>query len=93
MEILPGQFVETGLSGKALFIQALEAFLPPAAGFAGAYLVTAGCFPALGESSRIAAGLVFLAAAAAAFSAFRKHFPPPLPRITRILPEEPRAEE
>jgi positive regulator of sigma E activity len=85
-ELSAGQFVETGLSGKALFVQALGAFLPPALGFTGGYLATALAFPSLGEASRAAAGLVLLFAGAAGFYAFRRRFPPKtLPRIVRVL--------
>jgi positive regulator of sigma E activity len=85
-ELSPGQLVETGLSGKLLFTQALGAFLPPAAGFAGGYLATALLFPSLGEASRAAAGLILLFAGAAGFYAFRRRFPPKtLPRILRVL--------
>jgi positive regulator of sigma E activity len=85
-ELAPGQLVETGVSGKALFTQALGAFLVPAAGFAGGYLAAARFFPSLGEASRAAAGALCLFAAGAAFYAFRKRFPPKtLPRILRVL--------
>jgi positive regulator of sigma E activity len=87
VELAPGQLVETGVSGKALFTQALGAFLPPLAGFTGGYLVTAWRFPSLGEAPRAAAGTFLLFAGAAIFHAFRKRFPPKiLPRILRVLP-------
>jgi positive regulator of sigma E activity len=85
-ELAPGQLVETGVSGKALFTQAFGAFLPPAVGFAGAYLAAARCFPSRDEAFRAAAGTLFLFAGATIFYAFRKRFPPKnLPRILRVL--------
>ncbi|MDR3192744.1 MAG: SoxR reducing system RseC family protein [Treponema sp.] len=85
-ELALGRLVEIGVSGTALFIQALEAFLPPLAGFAGGYLLTAWRFPSLGEAPRAAAGVLLLFAAAAAFYAFRKRFPPKtILRIRRVL--------
>jgi hypothetical protein len=84
-ELAPGQLVETG-AGKALFIQALGALLPPVLGFTGGYLATALFLPSLGEASRAATGALLLFAAAAGFYLFRGRFPPKtLPRIVRIL--------
>jgi positive regulator of sigma E activity len=81
-ELLPGQFVETAVSGKSLFTQALGAFLPPAMGFTGGYLATALLFPSLGEASRAMIGLILLFAGGAGFYAFRRRFPSKiLPRI------------
>jgi positive regulator of sigma E activity len=89
-ELEPGQLVETGVGRKALFIQALEALLPPLLGFAGGYLAMALLLPSLGEASRAATGALFLFAGAAGFYAFRKRFPPKtLPRIVRILASKP----
>jgi positive regulator of sigma E activity len=85
-ELSPGQFVETGVSGKTLLTQTLGALLPPATGFTGGYLATTLIFPSLGEASRAAIGLILLFAGAAGFYVFRRHFPPKtLPRIVRIL--------
>jgi positive regulator of sigma E activity len=85
-ELSAGQFVETGVSGRELFVQALGAFLPPAMGFTGGYLAMGLAFPSLGEASRAAAGLVLLFAGAAGFYVFRRRFPPKiLPRVVRVL--------
>jgi positive regulator of sigma E activity len=85
-ELAPGQFVETGVGRKALFIQAFGALLPPVLGFAGGYLATALLLPSLGEASRAAVGAFLLFAGAAGFYLFRRHFPPKtFPRIVRIL--------
>jgi hypothetical protein len=86
LDLTPGQLVETGGNGKALFAQALAAFLPLPAGFITGYLGLPLIFPSVGESPRAAAGALLLFAAAAGFYAFRRHFPPKtLPRIVRVL--------
>jgi sigma-E factor negative regulatory protein RseC len=81
-----GQFVEVETKTAGALIQFLQAIIPPAAGFAVAFLIVKFGFPSSGEGMRAAAGIFGLFIAGFAVFLYRKKVPVKNnPRIVRIL--------
>lgn len=80
-----GQIVEVETSKAALLSQALQALLPPSAGFLGGFLIVGILFPRTGEPVRAAGGVLALGAAACITYWIRKRFPlTAVPQVTRV---------
>jgi hypothetical protein len=74
LPLKPGQAVK--IESGRLFGQALTALLPLPAGFTAGFFLVSLIFPAAGDPSRMAGGVLGLFAAAAAFCLFRRCYPP-----------------
>ena len=65
LTLMKGQLVELRcIGGLSLFVQAMIAILPPAAGFISGYFLCSLIFPDAGEGACAGLGLIFLFAAA-----------------------------
>ena len=84
-----GQHVETEIRAVSLFVQSLQALLPPVLGFIAGFYLWRLMFPASGEGGQTFAGAILMLAAGLGFYLFRRRFPVKmLPVISAVLDGE-----
>jgi hypothetical protein len=86
LPLSPGQIVETEDSPPGLLRQGLGALLPLPAGFLAGFFLIRGFFPAAGEGTCAAGGVLGLfVGGALTFLIRRRHPPRDISRIARII--------
>lgn len=89
LDVSLGRLVEIETHAAGVFVQFLQAILPPFAGFAAAYLLMRFVFPASTDAMRAAVGAAGLFLAGFGFYLYRKKVPVKNnPCVIKVLDEE-----